>query len=121
MVVGVTFTETVQVAFAATLPPDSVTEDAPADPVAVPPQVLVRFGVAATTSPAGRLSVNAKPFKAVVWLGLVIVNVRLVVPFSGTVAAPNAFTTLGGLTTVRLAEDVLPFPASEESIVTLFE
>ena len=47
------------------------------------------------------------------------VNVRLVVPFSGMVAAPNAFAIVGGLMTVMLAEDVLPLPASVERIWTL--
>ena len=52
---------------------------------------------------------------------LSMVNVRLVVPLSGTVVAPNALTMCGGLMTVRLAEEVLPLPASLESMVTLFE
>ena len=46
-------------------------------------------------------------------------EVRLVVPFSGMVAAPNAFAMVGGLMTVILAEEVLPLPASVERIWTL--
>lgn len=50
---------------------------------------------------------------------LLRVKVRLVVPFSGIVAAPNALVMLGGLMTVILADDVLPLPASVERICTL--
>ena len=48
------------------------------------------------------------------------VKVRLVVPFSGIEAAPKAFKMLGGLMTVRLAEDVdcAPVPAAVELMVT---
>lgn len=51
-----------------------------------------------------------------------MVNVRLVVPFSGIDAAPNALVICGGLITVMLAEDVLcaPVPAAVELMVTLF-
>ena len=38
---------------------------APAAPVAVPPHVFVRFGVAETTRPAGKVSVNDTPVSAV--------------------------------------------------------
>ena len=51
---------------------------------------------------------------------LLRVKVRLVVPFSGIVAAPNALVMFGGLMTVIFADDVLPLPASVESMVTLF-
>ncbi len=50
---------------------------------------------------------------------LLTVNVRLVVPFSGIVAAPNALAMVGGLMTVKLADEVLPLPASVERICTL--
>ncbi len=119
--VAVTFTETAQDAPAARLAPDSVTEDAPAAPVAVPPHVLFKLFGLATTRPAGKLSINARPFSVVFWLGLLIANVKLVVPFSGTAAAPKVLVIPGGLITVRLAEEVLPFPASVESMVTLLE
>lgn len=62
-VVPCTLTETVQEALAANVPADRLTEDDPAAAVAVPPQVLVKLGVPATTSPAGRLSVNANPVR----------------------------------------------------------
>ena len=118
-VVPVTFTETVHEAPGVSVAPLKLTDEDPPTAVAVPPHVLVRFGVEATTSPAGRLSVKATPFRVRFWLVLLTVNVRLVVPFSGMVAAPNALAMVGGLMTVKLAEDVLPLPASVESIWTL--
>lgn len=45
------------------LAPDKLTDDEPSTAVAVPPQVLFRLPGVATTKPAGRLSVNATPFK----------------------------------------------------------
>jgi len=107
--VAVTFTVTVQLLLDATVPADNATLPEPA--VAVPPQVLVNaFGVA-TTIPAGNGSINATPFRALL-LGLVIVSVRLVVPFNGILAAPNAFPIDGGATTVTLADAVPPLPLS---------
>src|SRR5213080_783709 len=82
-VVPCTSTDTVQEALAARVPPDRLTEPEPPTAVAVPPQVLLRLGVDATTRPAGRLSVNAIPFRVTLVLGLLIVNVSEVVPFSG--------------------------------------
>src|SRR5213080_3018373 len=82
-VVPCTSTETVQFALAASVPPLMLTEPEPPTAVAVPPQVLLRLGVDATTRPAGRLSVNAIPFRVTLVLGLLIVNVSEVVPFSG--------------------------------------
>lgn len=51
------------------MPADRLTLDEPATAVAVPPHVLVRFGVEATTSPAGRLSVNATPVRVMLVFG----------------------------------------------------
>ncbi len=59
---------------------------------AVPP---IPFGVA-ITSPAGSVSLNALPDNALLALGLAMVNVRLVEPPSGTLAAPNALMMVGG-------------------------
>src|SRR5262245_64010407 len=109
-IVPCTFNETVQLALAANVPADKLTVPAPATAVAVPPQLFVRFGVLATTRPAGRLSVNAKPFNVTAVLGLVMVNVNVVEPFSGIVNAPKALMIDGGLATVRLAVAVLPVP-----------
>ena len=105
-VVPCTSTDTVHEAPGARVTPERLTDPLPPTAVAVPPQVLFRLGVDATTSPAGRLSVNATPFSVRFALELDNVNVRLVVPLSGMVAAPNTLAMFGGLITVRLAEDV---------------
>jgi hypothetical protein len=62
-VVPVTFTETTQEALETSVPADKLTEEAPAIPLAVPPQLLVRAAGEAKTKPAGRLSVNATPVR----------------------------------------------------------
>src|SRR6266481_9928985 len=109
-VVPCTFTDTVQLAVAANVPPDRLTEPEPATAVAVPPQVLLRLLGVATTSPAGRMSVKAIPLSATVVFGLLMVKVSDVAPFSGIWAAPNALLMVGGLATVRLEVAVLPVP-----------
>jgi hypothetical protein len=43
-------------------------------------------------------------------LGLLMLRLRVVVPFSGMVVAPKLFVILGGEATVRLADAVLPVP-----------
>jgi len=118
-VVPWTLTETVQLVFGASVAPLKDTDIDPSTAVAVPLHVLLRLPGVATISPAGKLSLKATPFRVRFWLVLLTVNVRLVVPFSGMLAAPNAFAIVGGLMTVKLAEDVLPLPASVERIWTL--
>jgi hypothetical protein len=120
-VVPVTLTEMAQEAPGARLAPVRLTEVDPFTAVAVPLHVLLRLPGVATTSPAGRLSVNATPFRVRFWLLLLSVNVRLVVLFNGMVAVPNAFVMLGGLMTVKFAEEVesAPVPAAVELMVTL--
>src|SRR5207245_7456033 len=74
-----------------------------------------------TTSPAGKLSVKPTPFNVVVVLLFWIVKVRLVEPFKGMLAAPNALMITGGATTVMLALAVGPTPSSVvESVAELF-
>src|SRR5215510_7295685 len=102
-VVPCTFTETAQEALAATVPPDRLTELAPPVAVAVPPHVLFKFGVEATTRPAGRLSVNANPVSVTLLFGLLMLMVSKVVPFNGIFVGANVLVTLGGLATVRVA------------------
>jgi hypothetical protein len=114
-VVPVTFTENVHEVDGTKLAPERLTLEEPATAViAPPPQVPVNPLGVATTSPAGRLSVNAIPLSVEFVFELVIVKLRVVLPFSGTVAAPNDFVIEGGLITVMLAEAVLPVPASTE-------
>jgi hypothetical protein len=102
--VAVTFTLSVQLAVAATVPPLNVTLPEPATAVAVPPQVFVNtFGVA-TTVPAGNVSVKATPLRATVFAtGLVIVKVSEVVPFTATPVAPYALAIVGAAMTVSVA------------------
>ena len=105
-VVPVTFTEIVQLVPGARLAPLRLMDEDPSTAVAVPLHVLFKLPGVATTSPAGRLSVNATPFSVRFALLLLRWKVRLVVPFKGIVGSPNIFEIVGGLITVRLAEDV---------------
>jgi hypothetical protein len=114
-VVPVTSTENVHdepaAGDAVSVPPDRLILPLPATAVIVPlPQEPVTLGVAATTRPEGRLSVNATPLRAMKVFGLVMVKLTEVVPFSGMLAAPNALLMVGGAATVKLAEAVLPVP-----------
>ena len=95
---------------AASVPSERPTVPDPAVAVAVPPHVLVKPGVVATTSPAGRLSTKARPLSAVLTFGFWIEKTSVVEPFNGMVAAPNAFAMVGAETTFRLAEEVFPLP-----------
>jgi hypothetical protein len=102
-VVPVTFTVTAQEALAASVPPDKLSEPEPAAAVAVPPQVLFNaFGVA-TTSPAGRLSVNDSPVSDTLVFGFVMLMVSDVVPFNGILVAPKLLVTVAGEATIRVA------------------
>ncbi len=69
----------------------------------------------ATTRPAGKVSVKPTPLIDVAALGLVIVNVRLVVPLTGMLAAPNTLLMVGGVNRPTLTEAVavLPVPWSD--------
>src|SRR5258708_21727867 len=104
------FTDTVQLAVAAKVAVDKLTEPEPGSAVAVPPHVLFRLFGFATTNPAGRLSVKAIPLSATFVFGLLMVNVSDVVPFNGICAAPKALAIVGGLATVRFDVAVLPVP-----------
>ena len=103
--VPVTLTVTVQVfPGVAMLPPDRLMLVLAAAAVTVPLHVLLTPGTAATCSPFVSVSLNAIPFSAVAFAaGLVMVNVTVVVAFSGMLAAPKAFEIVGGPVTLRLA------------------
>ena len=75
------------------------------------------FGVD-TTRPVGNESENAMPLRLCVVFGLVMVKLRLVLPFSGIVAAPNDLLIVGGDATVKVAVEVLPVPPFVEVTVT---
>jgi hypothetical protein len=113
--IPVTFTEKVQEPLAAIVPPLRLITFVPAVAVIVPaPHVPVRpFGVE-ITRPAGSVSLKATPVSATVVLGLVMVKLSEVDPFSGMLAAPKAFVMVGGPTTVIEALEVLPVPPSVE-------
>jgi hypothetical protein len=80
--VPVTFTISVQEALAAMLPPVSVMLVPPAVAEAEPLQLSTSpFGVA-TMTPAGSVSLKATPVCITVVDGLVIVKVKVLVPFN---------------------------------------
>src|SRR5215472_17592854 len=127
--VPLTSTLTVHEALCATLPPERLITPVPAVAVTVPLQVLVTFGVLDTTSVAlpeppltGNVSLKATPVRspAAVVFGLLMVKVRVEVPFKGMLTEGlNALLIVGGATTVRLAVPVLPVPAVASLTVTL--
>ena len=77
-VAPVTLTVNVHVEPAVRLAPLKLTVEEPAVAEAVPPQVLVRFGVAATTNPVGSESVKLTPVSVETLFGLLMENVRVV-------------------------------------------
>lgn len=102
-VLPVTLTVIVQVEPAAKLAPLKLTEDEPAVAVAVPPQVFVNAGVAETSKPLGRESVNPTPVNAVAALGLLMDRVNVVeFPVKIGLAVKDLLIT-GGSITVRAA------------------
>jgi len=116
-VVPVTFTLNVHEPLAAIVAPVRLMLPEPAVAVMVPPPQLPLspFGVE-TTSPAGNVSVKPTPVSAVDALGLLMVKLSEVDPFSGTLGAPKDFAIDGGagVATETLAEAVLPVPPSTE-------
>lgn len=91
-------TENVHEALAASVAPDKLTLPDPAVAVIVPPphEPVRPFGVD-TTSPTGNVSVTPTPVSVVAAFGFVTVKLRLVVPFNGMLAAPNALVIVGAL------------------------
>ena len=119
LVVAVTLMAITHVPLEASVPPESEKLALPAVAFAVPLQLLVSaFGVA-TTRPAGRLSVKARPLSEKVALGLLMVTVSEVVPPTGIEAAPNATVTVGEMVelTVIVALAELPVPPLVEVTV----
>ena len=123
--------------FAAIVPPVKLMLAELAAAATFPAHEFVRpFGLP-TRSPAGSASVNATPVSATLF-GLVIVSVRLVLPFNGTLAAPNATAIEGGAggsggfdgvvptgpdaaaTTFKLALAAFPVPWSEPTALVVF-
>jgi len=92
--VPVTFSDTVQLAKFARLPPDKLAEPDPATAVAVPLQVLLRLLGVATTTPAGKVSVNATAVSVPPVPGLLMVNVSEDVALKTIVVGEKAFATV---------------------------
>jgi hypothetical protein len=92
----VTFTEIVQLAEAAMVPPDRLTLVDPAAAVATPPHPFVKVPELAIASPAGKLSVNATPVSGIA-LALLIVKVKEVVPSIKIASAPDAWLIPGAV------------------------
>lgn len=115
-----TFTEIVQVLLAATVPPLSPTEVLPAaPPLIVPPQLLLRPGVLATTRPEGKESLTARPVRATVFAaGFVIVRDRTEVAPMATLVGAKALAIVGATSTAKVAVAAVPVP-SPEVFVTL--
>ena len=95
---------------AANAPPLRLIVVLPGEAGKLPPQLLMTFAGLATWRPEGRMSVNATPLKLSDAFGLLIVKVKLVVPPSGMLEAPNAFVIVGGEATVSVAIAVFPVP-----------
>ena len=113
-VVPVTATLKVQadpgVGDAANVPPDKLTFVLPGVAVMAPlPHEPVTFGDAATTSPAGKLSLKPTPLRPVVVFGLLIVKLNVLVELSGIVVGLKALVMVGlagnGLTVTTIDAD----------------
>src|SRR5258707_945439 len=119
-VVPVTSTEKVHEEPAAgdavSVPPERLMVLLPANAVIVPlPHEPVTLGVAATTTPAGKLSVKATPLSALAVFGLVMVKLSVLVAFNAMLVGLKALLMVGGATTVRLAVLLaVPVPPSVE-------
>ncbi len=100
------------------VPPERLMAPLPATAVIVPlPQEPVTLGVAATATPAGRVSVKAMPLRALAVLGLVMVKLSVLLAFSAMLVGLKALLMVGGATTVKLAVLlVAPAPDSVELI-----
>src|SRR5882724_604807 len=82
-VTPLTSTDIVQLVLIPTVPPEKLKVAKPGGAVTVPPHPLTTLGVKAIDSPPGRTSVKARPFKEFAVLGLVMVKVRVLTPFTG--------------------------------------
>jgi hypothetical protein len=94
----------VQVALAASDPPDSTTFEPPAVALAEPPHVVTAFGVPATSTLVGSMSVSATPDKATeLAAALASVIVSIEVPPNTIDAGENALVIVTGGATVSVA------------------
>jgi len=118
-VVAVTLAETWQLEFAASEALARPIDVAFAVAVKVPLQVLVAFGVLATTIPVGKLSVKAKlVIVAVLVDGFVIVTVSVEVALGKViVVGAKVMVAVGGPKNAKVAEAVVPVPPLVELTV----
>ncbi len=97
VLVAVTSTVKVHEALAARVAPDTLTLPDPAAAVIVPPpQLPVKPLGVETVSPAGSVSVKPIPLRERAELGFDRLKVSDVLPFNGTLTAPNIFAMVGG-------------------------
>lgn len=108
-VVPVTFSDIVQLAKFARLPPDRLAEPDPATAVAVPVQVLLRPLGVETTRPAGKVSVNATAVSVLPVPGLVIVNVSEDVALNTMVVGENALAIVSEAPATVKVKDCMAF------------
>ena len=102
-------------------PPARVMVDEPDVAVTVPSQVLLRLLGLATTTPAGKLSVNAIPVRVTsefgndeLLLGLLMVKLNSVVAPFGMLSGMKSLLMVGGKATPKVADAVPPVPPSLE-------
>ena len=101
------------------LPPVKLTKPVASAAVAVPPQLLVTALGVASNKLTGKLSVNTTLVSAKVVLGLMIVSVSIVVPFSAIVGDAKALLMVGLGNTDNVALAVLPVPMTNGVVVVL--
>jgi hypothetical protein len=95
--VPVTFTFTTHEAPGANVAPARLITDVPEPAPAVPVQVVVKALGVDTNRPAGKLSLNAIPVRLLVFAaGFVMVKLRSVLPFSGTLGTAKLSVIDGG-------------------------
>src|SRR5262249_17082729 len=104
--VPVTFTEKLHEPLAASVPPDKLMTLFV--PVRVPPPqaLLVALGV---DKPPGRVSIKPTPVRLTLLFGLKMEKLKLVVPPTGMVVAPNALLMVGAAASVTVSLQAL-FP-----------
>jgi hypothetical protein len=114
--VAVTFTAKAHEAAEASVAPVNEMEDEPAPAVITPLEhdPVKPFGVA-TTSPTGKVSLNAIPPSGARF-GFVIVKLKAVIPFTAMLVGEKFFVITGGANTTIVAEAVDPVPPSVEEI-----
>lgn len=113
-----TFSEMAQVPGASEVIPILTLVEPLVAPVAVAPQLLVKFGVEATTTPLGRLSVKAMEV-ALPEFGFVTVKLRLETPGETIELGVNAFDSVSAVAAVKVALAAAPVGSPPAAIVVV--